>query len=1113
MKSKSNLFLRLSLCTTMTFLVSAAGAGTIQKANNTTNLNLPASWTGGVVPGANDVASWNSTVAAANSTLLGGNLTWNGISITNPGGPVTIAAGNTLTLGSSGIDMSAATQNLSISSWLTLAGSTGQSWHIATGTTLALGTGVFTRSAGATLIASGGAGTISTTNIANTLDIVGPWAAVNTSGAYNFATITAGNLVAYTAATQLTANTPFGGMPTGGTPTINYDLTSTATYATFGTARFANTVRYTGAGSRQPSNTLNGDLFTMNGFMNAGTGTFTFGTAGNVANDRPYNVLIGPNLDLVLAPMTAGITFLNPIKNNGANASRVTVMGNNTVTLSGVNLYTGVTTVTGGTLLVNSAGSINTSSGITINGIGAKYLHTSSVASTVPITVTRGTIDGTGTLGAVTVGAGTGGVVAHGNGTTGVLTLGTLTFSGAAAATVKIAGGTEVFAPAITVTGALATPGAAGAIVVNFTSPTSPLENGSTYNLIGYGSFTGSATDFVAANVGGLSPRQVVTFGDDTVNKFITATIAGDVPKWTGLDNSNWVVGTTGANKNWKLVTAGTATDYLEGDAVRFDDSVTGPAAVAVSISSANVAPTITTFANSTKNYTISSANNFGIAGSGTLIKGGSGKVTLTTINSYTGATTISEGILQLGDGTTDGSIASSNSITNDGSLVFRIIGTQTYTHAIGGAGTITKQDGGSLILSSANSYSGGTTVSGGSVTLNGPGSLGSGDFSLASGTVLNINSNLALFHTVTGSGTINNTGSTTVAGDFSGFSGTYTHNNALVSTAFNSATATSKDAAYVIASVQGSSQGMIAAGFDDYTLEMGSLNGVANSLLRGGNIATGLTTLQVGNLNGNDTFAGAINNGVTKTIAFTKVGTGTMTLSGVNTYTGNTAVNAGTLALADNGQLRFVIGANGVNNSISGTGSATFDGDFNLDLTAADPTTENSWTLVNVGTLTETFGSTFSLVGFTESANVHKKTVGTNTFSFTESTGTLTVAPATGYALWAGLNANNQAVNLDFDNDGTTNGAEYFMNAPAGFTANPALSGTNTVTWINGGNIPSTAYGTQFVVQTSQDLVNWTNVPAGSLTTNTSGPGGTLRYTLVDDQPEKFVRLAVMPE
>ena len=51
-------------------------------------------------------------------------------------------------------------------------------------------------------------------------------------------------------------------------------------------------------------------------------------------------------------------------------------------------------------------------------------------------------------------------------------------------------------------------------------------------------------------------------------------------------------------------------------------------------------------------------------------------------------------------------------------------------------------------------------------------------------------------------------------------------------------------------------------------------------------------------------------------------------------------------------------------------------------------------------------------------------------------------------------------------------------MNAAPGFTANPGLVG-NTVTWANGGNIPSSAYGSQFVVQILTDLTNWTDVPS----------------------------------
>jgi hypothetical protein len=116
-------------------------------------------------------------------------------------------------------------------------------------------------------------------------------------------------------------------------------------------------------------------------------------------------------------------------------------------------------------------------------------------------------------------------------------------------------------------------------------------------------------------------------------------------------------------------------------------------------------------------------------------------------------------------------------------------------------------------------------------------------------------------------------------------------------------------------------------------------------------------------------------------------------------------------------------------------------------------------------------------------------------------------------YASWATENAGSQAANLDWDNDGVSNGVEFFMGSAPGFTANPGLVGS-TVTWPNGGNISSSAYGTQFVVQTSSDLVTWGDVTEGDFQQFGTNTAGSLSYTLdpANNPGKQFVRLKVTP-
>jgi hypothetical protein len=103
--------------------------------------------------------------------------------------------------------------------------------------------------------------------------------------------------------------------------------------------------------------------------------------------------------------------------------------------------------------------------------------------------------------------------------------------------------------------------------------------------------------------------------------------------------------------------------------------------------------------------------------------------------------------------------------------------------------------------------------------------------------------------------------------------------------------------------------------------------------------------------------------------------------------YTGSIDV-AGRFQLEDNGGLTFVIGASGVNNGVSGSGTALFDGDFTFDLSGASAAPGDSWTIASVAN--QTFGATFSVVGFSESADVWTS----GAYQFDESTGVLSVVP-----------------------------------------------------------------------------------------------------------------------
>ncbi len=306
----------------------SAHAATSTKQNNSTALNLAGSWD--VVPGNADIAQWTSTVTSANSPALGADLSWLGLKIVNPGGLVMLAAGNTLTVGASGIDLSTATENLTINSGLTLQGQ--QSWKAAASRTLDVA-GTFTRT-GAVVDFTNFNATATLGTLANDPSgILGPWATTGGTTSLNYVKSTAGAISAFTTQTAATA----ADLSNVSNPAINYSFGAAATLTAPITA---NTLRFTGSGALANA----GFATTLNGLMNAGTGTLTSSGTGDL--------MIGANRELVITANAQATTISNRIVNSSAGASSVTYSGGGALTLSGANTYSGGTTVNSGTFML-----------------------------------------------------------------------------------------------------------------------------------------------------------------------------------------------------------------------------------------------------------------------------------------------------------------------------------------------------------------------------------------------------------------------------------------------------------------------------------------------------------------------------------------------------------------------------------------------------------------------------------------------------------------------------------------------------------------------------------------------------------------------------------------
>ena len=186
----------------------------------------------------------------------------------------------------------------------------------------------------------------------------------------------------------------------------------------------------------------------------------------------------------------------------------------------------------------------------------------------------------------------------------------------------------------------------------------------------------------------------------DTANTQIQVNITGtDSVKWTGSVNSVWDTGTdpsVGGTFNWQLINAGTATNFITKDIVRFDDTATNR-----SVQIPGTVSPLSVTVDASNDYTFTGVGK--ISGTAVLSKTGTGTLILATANDYTGGTTVSGGTLQLGNGGTGGSVTGAISLT-DSTLAFNRSDTFTFNNALTLNGTNTIKQIGSGATMNFNS-------------------------------------------------------------------------------------------------------------------------------------------------------------------------------------------------------------------------------------------------------------------------------------------------------------------------------------------------------------------------------------------------------------------------
>lgn len=513
-----------------------------------------------------------------------------------------------------------------------------------------------------------------------------------------------------------------------------------------------------------------GDVTVAGGTLNIGAFSDTVGgvtlSTGSITGST--GVLTGTSYNLTNTGTVSAIL---------AGAGPLTKTGAGTATLSGVNTYTGLTTVSEGTLALGvnnalSSGAVTVAGG-TLNvatftdTVGAVTLSSGSITGTTGVlTGTTYSLTNTGTVSAIL--AGTGSLTKTGGGTAtlsgantytggtivsgGTLTLdyttvgskladtGVLTLSGG---TLNLANGasshTEVVA---------STTIAAGSSSVTRSSGTSVLQQGTITRNIG-GTVNYGAAGIATAN-------GTLTVGTNPIIPWATINGAGWATKNTSTNGSITALATYASNFGATANNVSISGNLTQAGATVNSLRMNGSTAQTLTVSSGTITLTsggLLTTGAGTKSITGGTlrgsateliVHQYGgdltigsVISGAALTKTGPGTLILTGANTYTGTTNVSGGMLQVGNGSTTGSLPTSGSIAinNGGNLTFNRTNTLTqgtdFASVISGTGSVTQAGSGTLALNGTNTYSGGTTVSNGTLLVGHNAALGSGAVNL----------------------------------------------------------------------------------------------------------------------------------------------------------------------------------------------------------------------------------------------------------------------------------------------------------------------------------------------------------------------------------------------